>query len=147
LSPGAADLIARILEPDPVRRYSASEALRHPWITGEGHVEEFRGHLGYAKDSFRLSGHFHKRSGVPAEMTAPGNGTGNGLAGTVPATGTGGGGSGRHGLGIFSYLFGATGASTPGTGTHSREQSHHGSISVQKSSNEPEQQYYEKEYA
>ncbi|KAI9003529.1 kinase-like domain-containing protein [Hyaloraphidium curvatum] len=30
--PGAADLLSRLLEPDPSRRPTAAEALRHPWL-------------------------------------------------------------------------------------------------------------------
>jgi len=35
LSPEAVDLLSHLLKPHPVNRYSASEALSHPWIGGE----------------------------------------------------------------------------------------------------------------
>eukprot|EP00271_Cylindrocystis_brebissonii_P001377 TRINITY_DN11649_c0_g1_i1.p1 TRINITY_DN11649_c0_g1~~TRINITY_DN11649_c0_g1_i1.p1 ORF type:complete len:547 (+),score=109.43 TRINITY_DN11649_c0_g1_i1:796-2436(+) len=34
-SPALAQLLARLLEPNPEMRISAAEALKHPWITGE----------------------------------------------------------------------------------------------------------------
>ena len=34
LSAGAKDIISRLLQRDPVRRLSATEALEHPWLTG-----------------------------------------------------------------------------------------------------------------
>lgn len=37
-----------------VHRFSASEALNHPWITGEGHFDQHRKHLLTACNSFRL---------------------------------------------------------------------------------------------
>ena len=36
ISHGAQDLIDRILEPSPLKRLSATEALKHPWVLGEG---------------------------------------------------------------------------------------------------------------
>jgi hypothetical protein len=38
-------------------RFSASEALNHPWITGEGHFDQHRKHLLTACNSFRLQKH------------------------------------------------------------------------------------------
>lgn len=43
ISAEARDLLAKMLNPDPVARLSATEALRHPWITGSAHVEEQHG--------------------------------------------------------------------------------------------------------
>ena len=34
ISPEAQDLLTKILQPNPLTRYSASECLKHPWITG-----------------------------------------------------------------------------------------------------------------
>jgi serine/threonine protein kinase len=42
ISDSAQDLIAKILEPDPVKRLSPAEALKHPWITGEGQPQIVR---------------------------------------------------------------------------------------------------------
>ena len=42
ISEGAQDLISKILEADPVKRYSPGEALKHPWITGEGQPQMVR---------------------------------------------------------------------------------------------------------
>jgi calcium-dependent protein kinase len=36
ISEGAKDLIRKMLHPDPVKRYTASEVLRHPWIREDG---------------------------------------------------------------------------------------------------------------
>jgi hypothetical protein len=35
LSPGAKDLLKRVLDPDPLRRLTAEEALSHPWIRSQ----------------------------------------------------------------------------------------------------------------
>ncbi|KAI9021389.1 kinase-like domain-containing protein, partial [Hyaloraphidium curvatum] len=40
IPPGAADLLSRLLDPDPGRRPSAAEAMRHPWlVAAAGHFE------------------------------------------------------------------------------------------------------------
>jgi len=39
ISESAKDLITRCLETDPVKRYSATEALEHPWVTGQSASE------------------------------------------------------------------------------------------------------------
>jgi serine/threonine protein kinase len=52
ISNEARDLIARILEPDPIKRLSASEALRHPWVTGEVHQEQHHQVLGSVTETF-----------------------------------------------------------------------------------------------
>ena len=40
ISEGAKDLVRKLLTVDPVARLSCSEALKHPWITGEGLDDE-----------------------------------------------------------------------------------------------------------
>ena len=36
LSPGAKDLIGRLLQPDPRKRTTLEEVMNHPWVTKEG---------------------------------------------------------------------------------------------------------------
>lgn len=36
ISEESKDLIRRLLEPDPQRRYTAEQVLKHPWIPGFG---------------------------------------------------------------------------------------------------------------
>lgn len=49
LSEGARDLVAGMLTVNPVHRLSATEALKHDWITRKTHTEEHRQHLGGAR--------------------------------------------------------------------------------------------------
>jgi serine/threonine-protein kinase RCK2 len=35
LSPSAKDLLSHLLDVDPARRYTAEEALEHPWVRGD----------------------------------------------------------------------------------------------------------------
>ena len=44
ISAEAQDLLAKIFTTNPVARLSASEALLHPWVSGEGHTENHRQH-------------------------------------------------------------------------------------------------------
>ena len=41
----AKDLLKRMLQLDPSKRLSASECLKHPWITGECHTAAHMVHL------------------------------------------------------------------------------------------------------
>lgn len=41
----AKDLLSHMLVVDPVQRWSASECLTHPWITGRCHTNEHLVHL------------------------------------------------------------------------------------------------------
>ena len=36
LSPGARDLIGRLLQPDPFKRIMLDEVMNHPWVTKDG---------------------------------------------------------------------------------------------------------------
>ena len=45
ISKEAKDLISKMLVVDPVVRWSASECLMHPWITGAAHTDEHLAHL------------------------------------------------------------------------------------------------------
>lgn len=45
ISPQAKDLLNKILVADPLKRLSATEALLHPWVTGEAHSELHNQHL------------------------------------------------------------------------------------------------------
>ena len=45
ISAEAQDLLAKIFTTDPMARLSASEALLHPWVTGEGHRDHHRKRL------------------------------------------------------------------------------------------------------
>ena len=45
ISKEAKDLITKMLVVDPVARWSASECLMHPWITGAAHTDEHLAHL------------------------------------------------------------------------------------------------------
>jgi len=83
ISAEAQDLLARIFQPDPHARLSASEVLRHPWVSGEGHTETHRQRLGSVYDMF------HKHSS--------GSGDGDGDED-----------SRKKKLGVFNYLFGTT---------------------------------------
>jgi len=40
ISSEAQDVLAKMLTPDPLTRWSATELLRHPWVTGTAHVNE-----------------------------------------------------------------------------------------------------------
>jgi len=39
------DLLLGLLTVDPTKRLSATEALKHPWITGEAHTDDHHQHL------------------------------------------------------------------------------------------------------
>jgi len=45
ISPEGKDLVSQLLVVDPKKRLSATEALKHPWITGEAHSEMHDRHL------------------------------------------------------------------------------------------------------
>lgn len=53
LSEGSKDLVRKLLTVDPVQRLSCTEALKHPWITGEGHDESHSRHLGETHQNIR----------------------------------------------------------------------------------------------
>jgi serine/threonine protein kinase len=56
ISAEAQDLLKNILEPDPVKRFSASEALAHSWLKEEGgQFDKSSKHLSRASKSFRIS--------------------------------------------------------------------------------------------
>lgn len=55
ISAEAQHLLSQLLEVDPGRRLSATEALRHPWITGEGHAEHHDTHLSDASANHRTT--------------------------------------------------------------------------------------------
>ena len=82
ISPEAIDLLERVIEPDPIRRLSPSEALKHPWISGEGHMEYHRQRLG---------------SVTEALMGTLGMGMSNKRS--------------SSGIGVFQYMFSASHAS------------------------------------
>jgi serine/threonine protein kinase len=46
------DFISKLLEPDPIKRLCASEALHHPWITGVGQDERHVRGLEAVKEAF-----------------------------------------------------------------------------------------------
>jgi serine/threonine protein kinase len=46
ISSEAKDLVSNMLEVDPYKRWSASECLKHPWITGEAHTDVHLQHMG-----------------------------------------------------------------------------------------------------
>ena len=56
VSSEAKDLVLKLLVVDPTVRYSATEALMHPWITGEGHTEKHHIHL-----KASISSHYRRR--------------------------------------------------------------------------------------
>jgi len=45
VSDEAKDLVRKMLIVDPAKRWSASECLKHPWITGEAHNETHMQHM------------------------------------------------------------------------------------------------------
>jgi calcium/calmodulin-dependent protein kinase I len=45
ISKEARDLISKMLVVDPCQRWSASECLLHPWISGACHTDEHLAHL------------------------------------------------------------------------------------------------------
>ena len=53
ISAGARDLVKKLLTVDPALRLSCTEALRHPWITGEGLDESHGKHLSDSHDAIR----------------------------------------------------------------------------------------------
>mmetsp|Transcript_3786 Transcript_3786/g.3936 ORF Transcript_3786/g.3936 Transcript_3786/m.3936 type:complete len:498 (+) Transcript_3786:209-1702(+) len=56
ISAEAQDLLRNILEPDPVKRFSAAEALAHSWLKEEGgQFDKSSKHLSRASKSFRIS--------------------------------------------------------------------------------------------
>ena len=48
VSDGAKDLVRKLLTVDPTQRLSCSEALKHPWVTGEGLDETHHAHISTA---------------------------------------------------------------------------------------------------
>lgn len=53
ISLDAKDLISKLLTIDPNQRFSASEALLHPWVTGMSHGEQHRRHLSDAQSNMK----------------------------------------------------------------------------------------------
>jgi serine/threonine protein kinase len=45
ISDEAKDLVRKMLIVDPAKRWSASECLKHPWITGDAHNETHMQHM------------------------------------------------------------------------------------------------------
>ena len=84
ISAEAQDLLEKILKPDPVARLSASEALKHPWVSGEGHHEQHSRRLNSVYEMFGSGIHLHDDSEEDASKTK------------------------RNGLGAFAYLFGSS---------------------------------------
>jgi serine/threonine protein kinase len=54
VSPEAKDLVSKLLVVDPVKRLSATEALKHPWITGETHSAIHKQHMQSSTDAHRV---------------------------------------------------------------------------------------------
>ena len=89
ISADAQDLLAKIFHPDPHTSLSASEALKHPWVSGEGHTEHHRmQRLGSVYEMF----HRH-----------PGGSSGDGHDGDGDDSTS----KKRGKLGVFTYLFGS----------------------------------------
>jgi hypothetical protein len=60
-------LLSLMLTPDPTLRVSATEALRHPWITGpqdDSHLNEAHGKIKETVEDKQRRGSHHKGSGV-----------------------------------------------------------------------------------
>lgn len=53
ISKEAKDLLVKMLKVDPVQRFSASECLLHPWVTGQCHRSEHLVHLEDAQRNMR----------------------------------------------------------------------------------------------
>jgi len=65
----AKDLIAKMLESDPIKRISAAEALQHPWLTGEAACTNNRiDHVLHHLDQF--VGKFKLKKALLASMTS-----------------------------------------------------------------------------
>ena len=82
ISAEAQDLLEKILKPDPIARYSASEALKHPWVSGEGHHEHHSRRLNSVYEMFGSGLHVHDEEDDASKNK-------------------------RNGLGAFAYLFGS----------------------------------------
>lgn len=72
LSPSAKNLLSHLLDVNPKTRYTAEQALHHPWVRGETVV---KGNVllspGKIKKSPALSGSYRKKRIVPGEETPP----------------------------------------------------------------------------
>lgn len=53
ISKEAKDLLQKMLQVDPTKRWSASEALNHPWITGVAHNNDHLTHLSDAQQNMK----------------------------------------------------------------------------------------------
>ena len=53
ISKDARDLISHMLVVDPTKRWSASECLTHPWITGVAHTNDHLTHLSDAQQNMK----------------------------------------------------------------------------------------------
>jgi serine/threonine protein kinase len=65
ISPEGQDLLDKMLTPDPGARYSATEALRHPWLNPDSHGEVHAVHLEDAHSKIRAKVETKKKQGNP----------------------------------------------------------------------------------
>ncbi len=68
ISKDAQDLLKGLLQVDPQLRLSASEAIKHPWITGQAHTNEHLTHLEDAQ--FAMKTRVEKRAKKDAAAAA-----------------------------------------------------------------------------
>ena len=55
ISADAKELLKAMLTVDPVKRITASDALKHRWVTGASHTDKHQEHLEETTASFRMS--------------------------------------------------------------------------------------------
>jgi serine/threonine protein kinase len=68
ISKEAKDLLSKMLKVDPMQRFSASECLLHPWVTGQCHRAE---HLTHLEDAQRnMKARLERRARRAAQQAA-----------------------------------------------------------------------------